>query len=70
MKTASTFQIICHYPETEAGKKELARRAAIIHADSILIAIKKLSCPKDQKLKLLDAVIADLKKRIELGDKL
>jgi hypothetical protein len=46
-------------PQTPAGRQELARRAAEVHADSVLDAISRLSCPAGQKLALLQAVIDD-----------
>jgi hypothetical protein len=44
-------------PQTPAGRQELARRAAGVHADSVLDAISCLACPAGQKLALLQAVI-------------
>ena len=49
--------VIFHYPTTEEGKRELADNVAKIHADMVIQYIKKLNCPFEQKIKLLDAVI-------------
>lgn len=49
--------MIVHYPKTEEGKRELAERVAGVHADMVNQHIKKLNCPSDQKVQLLDAVI-------------
>ena len=49
--------MIVHYPKTEAGKEELARRVATVHAESVIAKINRLNCPTKQKLELLDAVI-------------
>lgn len=65
MGKKSQINIVVHYPKTEAGRQELANRAAQIHADSIIEKIKSLKCPAEQKVKLLDAVIEDAKKAVE-----
>ena len=49
--------MIVHYPNTEKGKRELAERVASVHADMVNQYIKKLNCPSDQKIRLLDTVI-------------
>lgn len=49
--------MIVHYPKTEEGKRELAERVAGVHADMVNQHIKKMNCPSDQKVQLLDAVI-------------
>lgn len=51
------IHIIVHYPRTEEDKRELARRAAEVHADTVKEYIQKLNCSSDQKLKLLNAII-------------
>ncbi len=64
MGKKSTINLILHFPQTEAARQELARRAAQIHADSILERINALDCPQDQKLQLLDAIIEDTKQKM------
>ena len=49
--------MIVYYPQTEEGKRELARRVAGVHADMVHQYINKLNCPTEQKMQLLDAVI-------------
>ena len=49
--------VIIHYPKVEEDKRELTRRASIVHADTIIQYINKLSCPKEQKQKLYDEII-------------
>ena len=46
-----------HYPKTIEGQRELAERVAGVHASLVNQHIKKLNCPSDQKVQLLDAVI-------------
>jgi hypothetical protein len=45
-----------HHPENQAGKQALAKRVAEVHAQSVVEYIKKLSCPLEQKVKLLETV--------------
>ena len=51
------INVIVHYPKTEEGKYELAQRVADVHADMVNQYIKKLNCPSEQKVQLLDEVI-------------
>ena len=57
MKTDMSIELIVHYPETEEGKQELARRISEVHADYVTSTINKLNCSVKQKLELLQAVI-------------
>ncbi|MCD8106182.1 MAG: hypothetical protein LUF35_14590 [Lachnospiraceae bacterium] len=56
-RKSAEIHVVVHYPKTEAGKKELAKRVANIHAETVSQRIKKLNCPSAQKELLLDAVI-------------
>ena len=56
-RKSAPINVIVHYPKTEEGKRELAERVAGVHADMVNQHIKKLNCPSDQKVQLLDAVI-------------
>lgn len=49
--------MIVHYPKTEEGKHDLAKRVAAIHADLVSREIQKLGCPSEQQVKLLDSII-------------
>ena len=57
MRTSEPIKVIVHYPKTDEGKEELARRVAEVHADFVVSSINKLDCPIKQKLELLQAVI-------------
>lgn len=57
MRNSEPIKIIVHYPKTEEGRQELARRVADVHADFVISYIDKLNCPIKQKLELLQAVI-------------
>lgn len=50
------MNIIVHYPDGEEAKQELARRVAVVHAQSVVQKVKSLSCPLEQKMALLEAV--------------
>lgn len=56
-RQSSPIYVIVHYPKTEHGKRELAKRVASVHADMVNQSIKKLNCPSEQKIQLLDAVL-------------
>ena len=56
-RKSAPINVIVHYPKTIEGQSELAERVAGVHADMVNQHIKKLNCPSDQKVQLLDAVI-------------
>ena len=59
---SAPIHVIVHYPKTEEGKLKLAERVAGVHADMVNQYIKKLNCPSEQKVQLLDAVIESASK--------
>lgn len=67
MRKCAPINVIVHYPKTETGKEELARRVAAVHADYVTEAVCKLSCPLPQKLALLDAVIKSVKQELQIN---
>ena len=56
-KKSAPINVIVHYPKSIEGQRELAERVAGVHADMVNQHIKKLNCPSEQKVQLLDAVI-------------
>ena len=62
IRKMASIHVIVHYPKTEAGKEELARRVSDVHATAVNQRLKSLNCPTSQKLALLDAVIETKKK--------
>ena len=62
-RTSAPIQVIIHYPKTEEGKRELARCIAVVHADKVNQTIKKLNCPSEQKVQLLDSIIETVKSK-------
>ena len=59
-RKSTPVNVITHYPTTEEEIRELANRAAYVHASWVNQTLKKLTCPSEQKLNLLDAVIDSL----------
>ena len=57
LRKMAPIHVIFHFPKTEAGARELALRAAELHADAVIRRIQDLNCSRSQKLELLDAVI-------------
>lgn len=63
IRKMAPINLILYYPKTDAGKADLARRASDVHAAAATQRLKSLSCPTQQKLDLLDAVIRTVKER-------
>ena len=57
MKSSRQIRVVVHYPASEEGREELAKRVADVHAAAVNQRLKKLNCPSSQKLQLIDAVI-------------
>ena len=64
IRKMAPIHVIVYYPKTEAGKEELARRVADVHAAAVNQRLKSLNCPTSQKLALLDAVIETKEREI------
>lgn len=45
------------FPTTEQDRIELHKRMAKAHLEAVSSCINKLTCPKEQKIALLDALI-------------
>ena len=56
------MKVVSYFPKDPAAMLELQRRAAKIHAECAADTIAKLSCPKEQKMELLNAII---KRKVE-----
>ena len=50
------MKAILHIPDTEKAAQELGKKVAVVHAQTVLEQIKAVSCPTEQKIKLMDAV--------------
>lgn len=63
MRQHGPVSIAVYFPKTDAGKAELCRRVADIHAQAVTRRLKRLNCPNTQKMALLDAVIEAAKQK-------
>lgn len=48
--------IIVHFPEDREMQRELSKRVATVHAQTVIEKIKTMSCPADQKVELINAI--------------
>ncbi len=48
------MNIIVYYPKTAKELAELEKRVATVHIDTVTTRINSLSCPKSQKLSLIE----------------
>lgn len=60
--------IIVHYPEDQEGQRELAGRAAYVHAQTVAEKLAALSCSREQKIALFDEIKKRYKSRLENGE--
>ncbi len=67
-RKSNPINVIVYYPKTEEGKRELANRVADAHASMVTQYLKKLKCPTEQKVQLLDAVIDSVAKKRKAGE--
>lgn len=51
------MEIIVHHPKEQVDIDILRKRVAAVHADAVLKYIDKLSCPKEQKIELVNTLI-------------
>ena len=63
IRSMAAINLIVYHPKTEEGQTELARRVSDVHAAAVTQRINSLSCPTNQKLALLDAVIETAKEK-------
>lgn len=48
------MNIIVHYPKSAELLAELEKRVATVHIDAVTTHINSLSCPKSQKMLLIE----------------
>lgn len=63
MRKFAPIRLTVFSPDTDAAQEALAKGIAQVHADAVMREILALSCPTEQKLALLDAVMDDAKKQ-------
>ncbi len=57
MRTSVPIKVKLYLPQAEAGRQELARRVAGVHADMAVAKLKGLDCSNEQKRALIDGVL-------------
>lgn len=55
------MNIIVHYPTNETEKEELAKRVAIVHAQTVIEIVKRLPRPTKRKVQLINAINKNVK---------
>ena len=60
IRTVAPIVLIVHPPESDRDKGKLAQRIAELHADLVIKKIREIKCSSNQKMELLDRLIADL----------
>lgn len=45
-----------HFPKNIEMQRELSKRVAVVHAQTVIEKIKSMSCPVEQKAKLIDTI--------------
>ena len=62
MRKSAPVKIKVYYPQTEAGRQELARHVSDVHSDYVIAQIDKMNVPIKEKLRMLEAVISQQKR--------
>ena len=62
------IKIIVHYPKTPEKQALFDDCVAKFHAEYVAQYIEKLSCPTEQKIKLIDAISKTILEVIEKND--
>ena len=57
------MNVTVHYPTTTEKKEELRALVAKAHAENVARYIERLNCSAEEKLALIDAVIAEVRNR-------
>ena len=61
MAKSAPFDVVIQMPLDEKAIQELKSRTAQLHAEYVISSIRELKCPVEQKLTLLERVIAQIK---------
>lgn len=51
------MNIIVHHSKDSDSLCTLEKRVAIVHAEAVLKYIERLSCPKEQKIEMINLII-------------
>lgn len=63
MKRRTVIAMKVYKPESIAGKEALARRVSGIHSEFVDQRIGQLSCGRQQRQRLLDTVIEEVRRK-------
>ena len=69
MKRSKVYTLKVYKPDSTAGNKELARRISGIHSEFVNRRIAQLTCTNQQKLRLMDSVIKEARRKDETVNK-
>ncbi|MDO4278373.1 hypothetical protein [Lachnoclostridium edouardi] len=58
------MDIIFHFPKDIQAQKELARQVADVHGSFILEYIQSMTCPGEEKSRLLHSVLKIIKETV------
>ena len=61
MKQYAPIRLVLQMPRTEASKKHLGRLTAAFHGDWVCRTLQQLPCSPQEKQRLLEAVIRQVK---------
>lgn len=50
------MEVIVHYPELESDKQALQQKVSEVQAEAVIKYISKLTCPIEQKMKLVQSI--------------
>ena len=64
VKRDDPIESIVRVPETEEMQRELAKRVAVVHAQTVMEKLAALSGPVEQKVQLIDAIIEKCKEHV------
>lgn len=54
-KEDGIFSVIVHYPKSIEKREELAKQVASVHAQTVIEYLKSMTCPAEQKSKLIES---------------
>ena len=55
------MNVIVHYPQKAENVHALQVRVATVHAQAIIRYLEKLTCPKEQKIQLIEEIKESLR---------
>ncbi len=60
-------KVIMYLPDSESALNELSDKVTKVHLDAVVNYISRLTCPKEQRTALIDAVIDELHEKHDNG---